>query len=30
MTTATAIIVLLAWAGIFSSAGRWWTTRRDA
>jgi hypothetical protein len=30
MTTATAIIVLLAWAGIFSGAGRWWTTRRDA
>jgi ABC-type transport system involved in multi-copper enzyme maturation permease subunit len=30
MTTATAIIVLLAWAGVFSSAGRWWTTRRDA
>jgi ABC-type transport system involved in multi-copper enzyme maturation permease subunit len=30
MTTATAIIVLLAWAGVFSSAGRWWTSRRDA
>jgi hypothetical protein len=30
MTTATAIIVLLAWAGVFSSGGRWWTTRRDA
>jgi hypothetical protein len=30
MTTATAIIVLLVWVGLFSSAGRWWTTRRDA
>jgi ABC-type transport system involved in multi-copper enzyme maturation permease subunit len=30
MTTATAIIVLLAWAGVFSNAGRWWTSRRDA
>jgi hypothetical protein len=30
MTTVTAIIVLLAWAGVFSNAGRWWTARRDA
>jgi hypothetical protein len=30
MTTATAIIVLVAWAGVFSSAGRWFTARRDA
>ena len=30
MSTATAIIVLIAWAAVFSSAGRWWTTRRDA
>jgi hypothetical protein len=30
MTTATAIVVLLAWAGVFSIAGSWWTSRRDA
>jgi ABC-type transport system involved in multi-copper enzyme maturation permease subunit len=30
MTTATALIVLLVWVGVFSTAGRWWTNRRDA
>jgi hypothetical protein len=30
MTTVTALIVLLAWVGVFSAAGRWWTVRRDA
>jgi hypothetical protein len=30
MATTTAIVVLLAWVGVFSAAGRWWTTRRDA
>jgi hypothetical protein len=30
MSTLTAIIVFVAWIVVFSSAGRWWTTRRDA
>jgi hypothetical protein len=30
MSTATAVLVLLVWIALFSSAGRWWTKRRDA
>ena len=30
MSTATAILVLVAWAAIFAQAGRFWTNRRDA
>lgn len=30
MSTVTAIAVLAVWAAVFSTAGRWWTTRRDA
>jgi hypothetical protein len=30
MSTATALIVLLIWVGVFSWAGRWWTNRVDA
>jgi hypothetical protein len=30
MTTVTALLVLIGWAVVFSSAGRWWTNRRDA
>jgi hypothetical protein len=30
MTTATALIVLIVWVGVFAGAGRWWTSRRDA
>ena len=30
MTTLTALLVLVGWAVVFSSAGRWWTNRRDA
>ena len=30
MSTLTALAVLVAWALVFSGAGRWWTTRRDA
>jgi hypothetical protein len=30
MSTVTALLVLLGWALVFTSAGRWWTTRRDA
>ncbi len=30
MSTATALVVLLVWAGIFLGAGRWWTNRVDA
>jgi hypothetical protein len=30
MSAAGAIVVLLIWAVAFSSAGRWWTNRRDA
>jgi hypothetical protein len=30
MSTATALVVLLVWAAIFLSAGRWWTNRVDA
>jgi hypothetical protein len=30
LSTATALIVLAAWAVVFTQAGRWWTTRRDA
>jgi hypothetical protein len=30
MSTVTAVLVLLVWAAVFTTAGRWWTTRRDA
>jgi hypothetical protein len=30
MSSATAIVILLLWAGLFSRAGRMWTARRDA
>ncbi len=30
MSTATAVIVLVVWAAVFSRAGRWWTNRVDA
>jgi hypothetical protein len=30
MATATALIVLVAWAAVFLAAGRFWTERRDA
>jgi hypothetical protein len=30
MSTATAVLVLLVWVGVFSWAGRWWTKRVDA
>jgi len=30
MSTATAFLVLLAWAAVFTAAGRFWTNRRDA
>lgn len=30
MSTATALVVLLAYALVFSRVGRWWTMRRDA
>jgi hypothetical protein len=26
----TALLVLVGWALVFSRAGRWWTSRRDA
>jgi len=29
MTTGTALLVLAVWVLLFSSAGRWWTNRRD-
>jgi hypothetical protein len=30
VSTATAVLVLLAWGVVFQAAGRWWTSRRDA
>ena len=30
MTGVTAVLVLLGWTLVFTQAGRWWTTRRDA
>jgi hypothetical protein len=30
MSAATAALVLIVWAAIFLSAGRWWTKRVDA
>jgi hypothetical protein len=30
MSSITALLVLVVWALVFSGAGRWWTTRRDA
>jgi hypothetical protein len=30
MSGAAAILILLAWAGLFQRAGRWWVVRRDA
>jgi hypothetical protein len=30
MSSLTALLVLLGWALVFTRAGRWWTTRRDA
>jgi hypothetical protein len=30
MSTATALVVLLAWAAVFMTVGRFWTNRRDA
>ncbi|HZU20378.1 MAG TPA: hypothetical protein VE982_04075 [Gaiellaceae bacterium] len=30
MSLGTALIVLVAWIGVFLAAGRWWTQRRDA
>jgi hypothetical protein len=30
MSGATAVLVLVVWAAIFLSAGRWWTKRVDA
>jgi hypothetical protein len=30
MSTATAFLVLFAWAAVFTTAGRFWTNRRDA
>jgi hypothetical protein len=30
MSGVTALLVLLGWALVFTGAGRWWTTRRDA
>ena len=30
MSSVTALLVLLGWALVFTRAGRWWTTRRDA
>jgi len=30
MSTGTALLVLVIWAAVFSTAGRWWTNRRDA
>jgi hypothetical protein len=30
MSSLAAGLILLGWAAVFSGAGRWWTTRRDA
>jgi hypothetical protein len=30
MSSGAALLVLVIWAAVFSSAGRWWTNRRDA
>jgi hypothetical protein len=30
VSTATALLVLAGWTVVFTQAGRWWTTRRDA
>ena len=30
MSDVTAVLVLVAWAAVFTVAGRWWTERRDA
>jgi ABC-type transport system involved in multi-copper enzyme maturation permease subunit len=30
VSTATALVVLLGWTLVFTQAGRWWTSRRDA
>lgn len=30
MSTATALLVLVIWAAVFTNVGRWWTVRRDA
>ena len=30
MSSVAAVLILLGWALVFTRAGRWWTTRRDA